>query len=129
MNRPDTPSTTGQPPLATVHRPPSTINRNALRLIVEPIAIAIVLAMVARSVFHMYTIPSASMAPTLQIGDHIIVTPYRVPFLADRPERGDVIVFHSPLNPEELLVKRVVAVPGDLLDTRGGRVRIGAHPR
>jgi signal peptidase I len=101
------------------------LQKSTVRLVVEPIAIAIVLAMVARSTFRMYTIPSASMSPTLQIGDHIVVMPYRSPFLADRPERGDVIVFRSPLDPDELLVKRVVAVPGDLVDSRGGRVRIG----
>jgi signal peptidase I len=103
------------------------LQKSTLRLVVEPIALAIVLALVARSMFRMYTIPSASMAPTLQIGDHIVVTPYHAPFLADRPERGDVIVFRSPFNRDEFLVKRVVAVPGDLLDSRGGHLRIGAR--
>jgi len=90
-------------------------------------AIAIALALLARGAFRMYAIPSASMAPTLQVGDHILVTPYRAPFLADRPERGDVVVFRSPLDANELLVKRVVAVPGDLLESRAGRVCIGNH--
>ena len=101
--------------------------KSPIRLILEPMAIAIVLALLARGAFRMYAIPSASMAPTLQVGDHILVTPYRTPFLADRPERGDVVVFRSPLDPNELLVKRVVAVPGDLLESRAGRVSIGNH--
>jgi signal peptidase I len=102
-------------------------SKSTLRLILEPMAIAVGLALLVRGALRMYAIPSASMAPTLRIGDHILVTPYRAPFLDDRPERGDVIVFHSPLDPGELLVKRVVAVPGDLLESRAGRLRIGSH--
>jgi signal peptidase I len=101
--------------------------KSTIRLILEPMAIAVGLALLVRGAFRMYAIPSASMAPTLQAGDHILVTPYRTPFLADRPERGDVIVFRSPHDPDELLVKRVVALPGDLVESRGGRVRIGMH--
>jgi len=98
--------------------------KSTLRLILEPMAIAIALAILVRGACRMYAIPSASMAPTLRTGDHILVTPYRAPFLDDRPERGDVVVFRSPLDPDELLVKRVVAVPGDLVDSRAGRLRI-----
>jgi signal peptidase I len=97
--------------------------KSTLRLILQPMAIAIVLAFLVRGALRMYAIPSASMAPTLQIGDHILVTPFR----ADRPARGDVIVFHSPQNPDELLVKRVVAVPGDLIESCAGRLRVGGH--
>jgi signal peptidase I len=101
--------------------------KSLIRVILEPMAIAVALALLVRGAFRMYAIPSASMAPTLQVGDHILVTPYRAPFLADRPERGDVIVFRSPLDPDELLVKRVVAIPGDLVESRAGRIRIGNH--
>lgn len=86
----------------------------------EPLGVAVALAVLARSVVHIYSIPSASMEPTLQAGDQILVTPY----FAAKPERGDVVVFHHD---GDLLVKRIVAVPGDLLDTRLGRVRIGTH--
>jgi signal peptidase I len=54
------------------------------------------------------------------VGDQILVTPY----FRGRPERGHVVVFQHE---DELLVKRVVAVPGDLIDSRLGRVRIGEH--
>lgn len=96
--------------------------KSTFRLIVEPIAIAVALAMVVRSACRIYAIPSRSMAPTLEAGDHIVVTPYR--FFHDGPQRGDVVVFRSPLDPNELLVKRVVALPGDFVESAGGRVRI-----
>jgi signal peptidase I len=93
------------------------------RTILQPIAIAIVLAIAARAALHIYAIPSASMAPTLEPGDQIVVTRY----LASEPERGHVIVFHSPAVEGELLVKRIAGLPGDLVDSRLGRLRIGGH--
>ena len=98
-------------------------HKSAIRLVAEPLMIAVVLALGVRAAVRIYSIPSASMRPALEIGDHIVVTPYR----SSPPQRGHVIVFRSPLNPNEMLVKRIIAVPGDLIDTREGRVRIGEH--
>jgi len=95
--------------------------------IVRPIAIAVALAFVIRAAFiGMYAIPSASMAPTLQSGDQIVVTPYRMPFRA-QPQQGDVVVFRSPLRADELMVKRIIATPGDLVETHAGRVFVRGH--
>jgi signal peptidase I len=73
---------------------------------------------------RLYVIPSSSMAPTLVPGDHIVVTPYR---FSARPSRGDVIVFRSIRAGDELLIKRVIGTPGDLVETRGGRVFVSGH--
>jgi signal peptidase I len=97
--------------------------KSMIRTVLEPLALAVALAGLARAAVHIYSIPSRSMAPTLDAGDQIVVTRY----LRSQPQRGDVIVFRSPRGAEELMVKRVVAVPGDLLDSRLGRVRIGGH--
>src|SRR5688500_18522850 len=98
-------------------------SKSLLRTVLEPLAIAIGLAAAARAALHIYSIPSRSMAPTLEVGDQIVVTRY----LRSEPERGHVIVFHSPADGQELMVKRVIGVPGDLLDARLGHVRIGGH--
>jgi signal peptidase I len=95
--------------------------KSLLRTILQPLAIAVGLAAIARGAMHIYAIPSSSMAPTLEPGDQIVVTRY----FASLPERGHVIVFRSPLRDDELMVKRVIAVPGELIDSRLGRVRIG----
>jgi len=92
------------------------------RTILQPLGIALVLAALVRGAMHIYSIPSASMAPTLAVGDRIVVTRY----FASAPERGHVIVFRGPSG-RELLVKRVIGVPGDLVDSRLGRVRVGGH--
>jgi signal peptidase I len=99
--------------------------KSTLRLILEPLAIAIGLALLVRhSLFHIYAIPSASMAPTLQPGDRILVTPYH--FFDAPPSRGDVIVFRSP-SADELIVKRIIGTPGDLIESHLGRVMVGKH--
>lgn len=70
-----------------------------------------------------FRIPSASMMPTLLVGDFILVNKFsyglRLPVLETRfldigrPERGDVAVFRYPPNPSKDYIKRVVGVPGD----------------
>lgn len=64
-------------------------------------------------------IPSASMSPTLRPGQHVLaekVTRHSRPW-----QRGDVVVFDSPVD-GELLVKRVVGVAGDTVAIRDGRL-------
>jgi signal peptidase I len=92
-----------------------------IRTFLQPIAVAIVLALAVRGMVRIYAIPSASMVPTLQVGDHILVT------RGGTPQRGDVVVFRSPAAPEELMVKRIVGTAGDLVGSANGRVTIGGH--
>jgi signal peptidase I len=99
-------------------------HKSAIRLIIEPMAIAIALAFLVRATIRIYVIPSFSMAPTLVAGDHIVVTPYR---FSSEPQTGDVIVFRSPHAAGELMVKRVIGTPGDLVETREGRVIVRGH--
>ncbi len=94
-----------------------------LRTILQPLGVAVALGLVVRAAVHIYAIPSASMAPALEAGDQIVVTRY----FRGAPQRGDVIVFESLATADELMVKRVIAVPGDLIDSRLGRVRISGY--
>lgn len=97
--------------------------KSLFRTLLEPLAVAIGLGLAVRAAVHIYAIPSASMAPTLEVGDQIVVTRY----FRGAPQRGDVVVFESLTTPDELMVKRVIAVPGDLVDSRLGRVRISGY--
>ena len=94
-----------------------------LRLIAQPIVLAVGLAFAVRAtLLGIYAIPSPSMQPTLQVGDRILVT------RSDQPaRRGDVVVFRSPFGSDEVMVKRVVGIPGDLIETRAGRVIVSGH--
>ena len=98
-------------------------HRSLIRTLVQPIAIAVLLAFVLRLVIQIDSIPSASMAPTLLAGDRILVTRY----LRSDPRPGHIVVFVSPADPDETVVKRVVAVAGDLVASRSGRLTIGGQ--
>jgi len=90
----------------------------AARLFLTPLAIALALAFLANAAVHIYAIPSASMAPTLLEGDHIVVVR-----CLRAPQRGEVVVFRAPAG-DQLMVKRIAGVPGDAVDAGGGRTVI-----
>jgi signal peptidase I len=96
---------------------------------------AAAVVLVARASFaDHYRVPSGSMEPTVEVGDQICVNKaaYGVRLPASEtyvvrgsaPARGDVVVLASPAD-GEVLLKRVVAVPGDLVEVRDGRIAIG----
>ena len=74
-------------------------------------------------VVQAFKIPSESMEPTLEIGDHLLVNKLiygiKIPFTSinlfplKSPQRGDVIVFIYPLEPDKDFIKRVIGVGGD----------------
>lgn len=82
-----------------------------------------------------FRIPSGSMEPTLLIGDFLLVdkqAPELSSVLTVLPpsgiRRGEIIVFHDPVDDNLHLVKRVVGLPGDRLRLRGGHVYINGQP-
>jgi len=82
-----------------------------------------------------FRIPSESMEPTLLVGDFLLVdkqigleAPPRVFAPAGDIHRGDLIVFHFPVDPSLDLVKRVIGLPGDHLRLRNGRAEIDGRP-
>ena len=104
--------------------------------------------MIRTYVFEPFRIPSGSMVPTLQIGDHVVVNkssyglwvPYtvvEVPFMEQAwvvprielidwgdPERGDIIVFRYPRDEKLNYIKRVVAIPGDTISVSNNQITL-----
>lgn len=84
-----------------------------------------------------FKIPSGSMIPSLLIGDHLLVnkfligTTVEIPFTnvtlfhmpgLRKPERGDIVVFKYPEDPNRDFIKRIIAVEGDLIEGRQKRI-------
>jgi signal peptidase I len=109
--------------------------KSLVREYVEAIAIAILLALVIRTfVVQAFTIPSGSMMDTLLVGDYILVnkflygaelpfTDFQLPGLR-APTRGDIIVFKYPQDEKRDFIKRIIGLPGDVVQVRGAQVYV-----
>ncbi|MBN1282013.1 MAG: signal peptidase I [Alphaproteobacteria bacterium] len=116
--------------------------KNATREWFNTIFYGALIAIIFRSfLLEPFNIPSGSMIPTLQVGDHIFITKwsygysrYSFPFgswklwngrfMEKEPKVGDVIVFRNPINESLDFVKRLVGKPGDTIQMVSGRLYI-----
>ncbi len=119
--------------------------KSIYREYLEAIVIAVILALFIRTfVVQAFKIPSGSMLPTLQVGDHLLVEKFiygiRIPSLTfygkkipfsgrvimpmEKPRHGDVIVFIPPFDNSVDYIKRVIGIPGDTIEIRNKKVYI-----
>ena len=129
--------TVASPPPKTPHiRLHVHYHRHGFLPAVQSLTIIIVVAVfIVTFSVQPFRIPSGSMEPTLMIGDFLLVDkqaatdPGGSTLLLPMPviHRGDVIVFHYPVDPAMHLVKRVVGLPGDHIRLRGGHVQINGR--
>lgn len=69
-----------------------------------------------------YLVEGASMEDTFQTFDYLIVD--RLSYRVDEPQRGDVVVFHFPLDPSRTFIKRIIGLPGETVSIEGEAVTI-----
>lgn len=114
---------------------PQGTGKSVLREYAESIVIAVILALFIRAyIVQAFKIPSGSMEDTLLIGDHLLVSKFiygtKLPFsdtvmlkLRD-PRRGDVVVFEYPEDPRKDFIKRIIGVPGDVVEGKNKNVYV-----
>ncbi len=109
--------------------PQETVEKSTFREYAEAFGMAILLALFIRTfLVQAFKIPSGSMLPTLQIGDHLLVNKFlyglRIPFAEKRvmmvfkPEHDDIVVFRFPEDRSKDFIKRVKAVEGETIEIR-----------
>ncbi|WP_407929074.1 signal peptidase I [Desulfomarina profundi] len=114
-------------------------SKSVFREYFEAIVIAVLLALFIRTfVVQAFKIPSGSMLPTLQIGDHLLVNKFiygiKVPFSGKmivpfkKISRGDVVVFRFPKDRSVDYIKRVIGTPGDTVEIKNKQVFVNGEP-
>ncbi|MBO6520655.1 MAG: signal peptidase I [Rhodospirillales bacterium] len=115
--------------------------KETLRTVIYAVLIALSIRVAA---FEPFSIPSGSMVPTLLVGDYLFVSKYAygysrysLPFglpliptdriLFTEPERGDVAVFKLPRDNSTDFIKRVIGLPGDRIQVKGGILHINGQ--
>jgi signal peptidase I len=118
---------------------PPPFKKSTVREYFESICVAVILALFVRTfVFQAFKIPSGSMENNLLIGDHLIVNKFafaptllaaeRAVLPIDSIERGDIIVFKAPEDPERDLIKRTIGLPGETIEVKGQTVLVNGKP-
>lgn len=103
--------------------------KSLLRDYGEALITALILALFCRTfIVQAFKIPSESMLDTLLVGDQLLAKKYsygiKIPFThtylykGDDPQRGDIVIFEYPQDPDTDFIKRIVGIPGDVIEVR-----------
>jgi signal peptidase I len=90
--------------------------------VAETLILSIVLFAAINAVSARIRVDGASMEPTLQSGEFVIVN--KLAYLFGEPKTGDVIVFHFPRDPDQEYIKRIIGLPGDRVEIKNGEVYV-----
>lgn len=93
-----------------------------VREVVETITLTLLMVLIIRFAVENFRVDGQSMEPTLHNEEYILVD--KAVYLLHPPERGDVIVFKYPRDPQVDYVKRIIAIPGDTISVVGQTVTV-----
>jgi len=142
------------PPVAVPEAPPvPSLRRRALRNVrelAETFVLALLIFLVVRAALQNFRVEGSSMDPSLHNGQYLIINkaiytrinldtfskfiPFIDPgdnpvrYLFRAPQRGDVVVFRFPGNPDRDFIKRIIGEPGDTVEVKEGTVYIDGAP-
>lgn len=113
-------------PNATEERPKPTPTRSIVEFLFL-VGAAFLLSLVIKTfIVQPFVIPSPSLEPTIMTGDRILANMFIYRFT--QPKYGDIVVFPDPGKRLPALIKRVIAVGGQTVDVRGGKVFVDGKP-
>jgi signal peptidase I len=91
------------------------------------IAVAVVFFVAMRFfIFRLAHVDGISMEPTLKHRDLVVLS--RITYILGNPKQGDIVAFPYSENPSEHYIKRVIGVPGDVIDIVGGQFTVNGVP-
>ena len=93
--------------------------------LLETLVLSVVLFLGINALTARVIVEGYSMRPTLEDKSYIVVN--KMAYRSKLPQRGDIVVFHFPIDPEQDFIKRVIGLPGDEVDIRDGQVKVNGH--
>ena len=100
--------------------------KSVIREVLETVVLTVIIFLLIQTVVRNFRVVGTSMEPNLQDSQYLIVD--KISYRLGNPHQGDVIVFEPPTRPGEDYVKRIIGVPGDLVEIRKGQVFINHQP-
>jgi len=96
--------------------------KDFVRELIFTIGLAILIFLVLQTTILSAIVDGSSMEPGLRNGQRLIVL--KVVYLFKAPERGDIVIIHPPVEPETRWVKRIIGLPGDIVEVKNGSVYV-----
>jgi signal peptidase I len=92
--------------------------------LVQTLVLAIILYVLIDTVIARVRVENISMQPTLEAGEFLLVN--KLAYKTSNMSRGDIVVFH--FSPTEDYIKRLIGLPGDVVEVQNGTVKVNQHP-
>lgn len=91
--------------------------------LIRYVVVALIVVFIVRTyIAQPFVVSGSSMYPTFEDREYLIVD--EISYLFHDPERGDVVVFHYPKNPDQFFIKRIIGLPGEVVTIMGSTVVI-----
>lgn len=97
-----------------------------LREFLGTILLAVVIFLLLQATVQSFIVVGSSMEPSLHSGQRLLVV--KAAYIFHQPEWGDVVVFRSPNNREDDYIKRIIALPGDIVEIKMDVVYVNGSP-
>jgi len=104
---------------------PKLHRRGFLREIVETIVLIVAIYALVNLSTALFIVDGTSMQPNFETGQFLIVS--RINYIIGSPGYGDIIVFHYPGDPQDDYIKRVIGLPGDMIEIRNANVFVNGE--
>lgn len=113
-------------PIQERKRPQLTEHRPLLREVIETLLLIIGIYTLVNLATARFKVEGQSMFPTFEGAEFLIVS--RLDYMIGEPQRGDIVVFHYPDDPQRDFIKRVIGLPGETITIDNGKVFINGVP-